>query len=72
MRLACPESGKTLFGSEESATDALHTAWEKGARSSGKKTPTRVYHCPHCGWWHLTSGFTRADANKGEGGRHVG
>jgi hypothetical protein len=64
MRLACPKSGKTLFGSEKTATEALHNAWDKAQRVGQHKTPTRVYHCPHCGWWHLTSGYTRSDVNR--------
>jgi hypothetical protein len=59
--LTCKTTGKRMFVNEEAALRGMQNVWE---RSSRKKTgapwtsthmPRKVYECPACGWWHLSS-----------------
>lgn len=51
-------SGKRPFRTEERAKGELARSVNRRARDSGYrpgKTEKRVYQCPACEWWHLTS-----------------
>lgn len=45
--------GKTRFRDQDEATQAMHRIQGKGDQR--QKTPQRVYECPDCRGWHLTS-----------------
>ena len=52
----CP-SGKHAYPDAASAWRTL-CAMRNGARHAvnfTRRCPRRIYECPHCGFWHLTS-----------------
>ncbi|GAA1593756.1 hypothetical protein GCM10009678_89940 [Actinomadura kijaniata] len=56
-RAACP-TGKVRFRDRIAATLALATI-QRNDRPGRDKLEARVYRCPSCGGWHLTSGKSR-------------
>lgn len=58
---------KVAYGSESEATsyrDWMNRGYERSKKRKGrkkeikfklKKKLTKAYHCPRCGFWHLTS-----------------
>lgn len=50
--LRCPKTGKSSFADQASAEEWMRSLWKRADRV---KTPTKVYRCEHCGWWHMTS-----------------
>jgi hypothetical protein len=59
--LRCPSSGKRAYLTEELALDVLERAWLRPQLSppSASPFPVKVYRCPECGWWHLSSHHSR-------------
>jgi hypothetical protein len=51
---AFSRKGKLKFTQAEAGT-ALKQAKASRARRGSKHTEERVYECPGCGFWHLTS-----------------
>lgn len=49
-RKSCPTCGKVRFPRRKVALTALNAAKHRYG-----KNVTRVYQCPYCGDWHLTS-----------------
>lgn len=47
--------GKTRFSSRGAAETALQKIRKFGARGESGTKPQRVYACPDCHGWHLTS-----------------
>lgn len=45
--------GKTRYNTSAKARAALDGIRRRGSRD--EKKPVRVYPCPHCHGWHLTS-----------------
>lgn len=60
--LRCPVSGKLAWPTQDSALKALEKAWlrPQGDSPPTKVFPVRVYHCPDCGWWHLSSHWSKS------------
>ena len=60
--LRCPVNGKRAYVNEEVALAALEAAWTQ-RQTSTRRTPTafprKIYRCPECGWWHLSSHWSR-------------
>ena len=54
-RVICPTSGKHSFSSEGVARQAANNRMNKGS-GTGR---LRVYRCPDCGQFHLSSSFHR-------------
>jgi hypothetical protein len=52
LRVICV-TGKTGYPSEQLALEKLARIQRANRRRAG--TPVRVYHCPSCNGWHLTS-----------------
>lgn len=50
-----PPCGKVRFPDEFSANWALYNARFKHRRGNENRRECRVYHCPVCQGWHLTS-----------------
>ena len=44
----CPNSGKVCYDKRGAQT-------AKNARFKQSHAKLRIYDCPHCGYWHLTS-----------------
>lgn len=60
----CPVSGKVRFRDKREALDALHRAvamrrFSESEGQASRRQECRVYACPSCSGWHLTS--QRAD-----------
>lgn len=55
--LKCRTSGKRMFVDAVEAEDAMRLAWEEKDRhrNTHGRMPRKVYECPDCGWWHLSS-----------------
>lgn len=49
LRITCPTTGKQVFGTQARA-DHFRVTLE-----AQERRPYRIYLCPACGWWHLTS-----------------
>jgi hypothetical protein len=47
--ITCPRTGKQVYGTRERAV------YYAGRLELQTGRTYRVYTCPHCGWWHLTS-----------------
>lgn len=53
--LRCPVSGKHAYPTETAALDQLALVWRRPTPGRGtERRAWRVYHCPECGWWHLS------------------
>jgi hypothetical protein len=50
----CP-SGKQVLHSEKEAQAELVGAMVKKNSGNNRRRECRFYHCPLCGYWHLTS-----------------
>lgn len=46
---------KIIYHSEQGAQNALEDARAALNRPRAKRRERRVYECPSCGFWHLTS-----------------
>lgn len=58
--LVCPESGRKIkYGSRKVALSALNNLRAKPRLAT---SPVRVYHCPFCAGWHMTSSEQRRAA----------
>lgn len=54
----CPRTGKTRYRSEWDAIDAMARTRKRVSfrgESSSSPPAARVYACPYCEGWHLTS-----------------
>jgi hypothetical protein len=62
--LRCPVSRKRAYPTRERALDALERAWQRPQCStpSASPFPVKVYRCPECAWWHLSSHHSRDEA----------
>lgn len=49
--IKCPASDKRVYGSRQAAVDAARACEAQTGR------PYRIYPCPGCGWWHVTSHY---------------
>jgi hypothetical protein len=54
VKVICTRTGKQVYGTRARAIKYAIRA----ARQTGQ--PYRIYRCPHCDWWHLTSQNRRA------------
>lgn len=51
----CDLSGKRRYRDQSQARDALGVAAWQRATGNRRRRECRVYRCPACGGWHLTS-----------------
>lgn len=51
MSLVVAPCYKKAYGTKDAAAREL----ESISRPAGQKQERRVYRCPFCGWWHLSS-----------------
>lgn len=56
-RILCPDCGKSkiLFGSERKATNFIKYNGKDILKENQTIDDLRVYYCPSCGGWHITS-----------------
>lgn len=58
--MKCP-SGKVCLNSKKQAEQKMHAYWR--TKRPGP-VPVRVYHCPLCNQWHMTSKPKRESQRK--------
>jgi hypothetical protein len=49
----CRATGKRRYQDRLDAMIALASA--QASKHSARRDEKRIYHCPHCGGWHLTA-----------------
>lgn len=70
QRRTCPTTAKLQFSSEAAARDALDR-WASLPHPKLGGVPQRVYRCPWCRKWHMTSQPDKAaEATQGKGSTH--
>lgn len=58
-RKRCEKTGSVIFVRHQDAAKVIG-AWFIKGRSDTAQVPQSIYHCAHCGRWHV-SGYTPED-----------
>lgn len=58
----CPATGKMQFSKKHAQGAVNFRQGKRINRERGKSADKlRIYHCPHCNYWHLTKQRLRRD-----------